>query len=61
MVVGTFSKSQDPAFIEIIGHAGFDFVVLDLEHGPNTVLFGRRRSVHREILRDHSNLAGFQN
>ncbi len=38
MVVGTFSKSQDPAFIEIIGHAGFDFVVLDLEHGPNTVL-----------------------
>ncbi len=38
IVVGTFSKSQDPAFIEIIGHAGFDFVVLDLEHGPNTVL-----------------------
>ena len=37
-VLGTFSKSQDPAFIEIIGHAGFDFVVLDLEHGPNTVL-----------------------
>ncbi len=36
MVVGTFSKSQDPAFIEIMGHAGFDFVVLDLEHGPNT-------------------------
>jgi 4-hydroxy-2-oxoheptanedioate aldolase len=38
IVVGTFSKSQDPAFIEIIGQAGFDFVVLDLEHGPNTVL-----------------------
>jgi len=38
MVVGTFSKSQDPAFIEIIGRTGFDFVVLDLEHGPNTVL-----------------------
>ena len=37
-VLGTFSKSQDPAFIEIIGQAGFDFVVLDLEHGPNTVL-----------------------
>ncbi len=37
-VVGTFSKSSDPAFIEIMGHAGFDFVVLDLEHGPNTVL-----------------------
>ena len=38
VVVGTFSKSRDPAFIEIIGHAGFDFVVLDLEHGPNSVL-----------------------
>jgi 4-hydroxy-2-oxoheptanedioate aldolase len=37
VVVGTFSKSLDPAFIEIMGHAGFDFVVLDLEHGPNTV------------------------
>ncbi len=36
-VVGTFSKSQDPAFIEILGYAGFDFVVLDLEHGPSTV------------------------
>ncbi|MGA2381647.1 MAG: aldolase/citrate lyase family protein [Spirochaetia bacterium] len=38
MVVGTFSKSLDPAFIEIMGQTGFDFVVLDLEHGPNTVL-----------------------
>jgi 4-hydroxy-2-oxoheptanedioate aldolase len=37
-VVGTFSKTLDPAFVEIMGHAGFDFVVLDLEHGPNTVL-----------------------
>ena len=37
MVIGPFSKSTDPAFIEIMGHAGFDFVVLDLEHGPNTV------------------------
>jgi len=37
-VVGTFSKSLDPAFIEIMGHTSFDFVVLDLEHGPNTVL-----------------------
>ena len=37
-VVGMFSKTLDPAFIEIMGHAGFDFVVMDLEHGPNTVL-----------------------
>ena len=38
VVVGIFSKSLDPAFIEIMGHTNFDFVVLDLEHGPNTVL-----------------------
>jgi hypothetical protein len=38
MVVGTFSTSSDTAFIEIGGHTGFDFVTLDLEHGPNTVL-----------------------
>jgi 4-hydroxy-2-oxoheptanedioate aldolase len=38
MVIGPFSKSLDPAFIEIMGHTGFDFVVLDLEHGPNSVL-----------------------
>jgi len=34
-VVGPFSKALDPAFIEIMGHAGCDFVILDLEHGPN--------------------------
>jgi 4-hydroxy-2-oxoheptanedioate aldolase len=37
-VIGPFSKSSDPAFVEVMGYAGFDFVVLDLEHGPNTVL-----------------------
>jgi 4-hydroxy-2-oxoheptanedioate aldolase len=36
-VVGPFSKTLDPAFIEIMGHAGCDFVILDLEHGPNSV------------------------
>ncbi len=35
--MGTFSKSTDPAFVEIMGYTGFDFAVLDLEHGPNTV------------------------
>ena len=34
-VFGPFSKTRDPAMIEAIGHAGFDFVILDLEHGPN--------------------------
>jgi 4-hydroxy-2-oxoheptanedioate aldolase len=37
-VCGPFSKSSDPSFIEILGYTGFDFVVLDLEHGPNDVL-----------------------
>lgn len=27
-------KSIDPAFIEIAGYSGFDFVILDMEHGP---------------------------
>lgn len=36
-VLGPFSKTCDPAFIEILGYAGFDFVILDLEHGPNSV------------------------
>jgi 4-hydroxy-2-oxoheptanedioate aldolase len=38
VVLGPFSKSSDPAFVEVMGLAGFDFVVLDLEHGPNNVL-----------------------
>lgn len=37
-VLGPFSKSSDPMFIEAMGHAGFDFVIIDLEHGPNTIL-----------------------
>ncbi len=36
-VVGVFSKTSDPSFIEILGHAGYDFVIIDLEHGPNSV------------------------
>jgi len=35
-VLGTFCKASDPAFIEIAGFAGFDFVIIDLEHGPNS-------------------------
>ncbi len=36
-VIGPFSKTCDPAFIETMGYAGYDFVILDLEHGPNSV------------------------
>jgi 2-keto-3-deoxy-L-rhamnonate aldolase RhmA len=36
-VLGIFSKTSDPGFIEIMGYSGFDFVIIDLEHGPNSV------------------------
>jgi 4-hydroxy-2-oxoheptanedioate aldolase len=36
-VLGVFSKTHDPAFIEVMGHSGLDFVIIDLEHGPNSV------------------------
>lgn len=36
-VVGMFSKTSDPAFVECMGFSGADFVILDLEHGPNCV------------------------
>ncbi len=36
-VVGIFSKTCDPGFIETLGFAGADYVILDLEHGPNSV------------------------
>ena len=34
---GFFSKTSDPAFVEVMGHAGLDYVIIDLEHGPNTI------------------------
>lgn len=37
-VLGPFMKTCDPAFVEIAGHAGFDFVILDMEHGPIDVI-----------------------
>ena len=33
-VIGTFVNCAYPAFIEICGIAGFDFAVIDMEHGP---------------------------
>lgn len=35
-VFGPFMKTSDAAFVEIAGHAGFDFVILDMEHAPFT-------------------------
>lgn len=36
-VIGTFSKITDPAIIEVMGFAGLDFAIIDMEHGPITV------------------------
>lgn len=36
-VFGVFAKTSDPLFVQILGQAGFDFVILDNEHGPNSV------------------------
>lgn len=36
-VYGLFSKTNDPGMVETAGYAGFDFIILDLEHGPNSV------------------------
>lgn len=33
-VYGPFMKAVDAAFVECSGYAGFDFVILDMEHGP---------------------------
>lgn len=33
-LIGTFVSSTDPAMTDIVGAAGFDFVVVDHEHGP---------------------------
>jgi 4-hydroxy-2-oxoheptanedioate aldolase len=36
-VVGPFSKTTDPAMIEVMGLSGFDFLIMDMEHGPHDV------------------------
>jgi|YelNatPaOPRAMG01_1025707.scaffolds.fasta_scaffold38198_3 4-hydroxy-2-oxoheptanedioate aldolase len=33
-VIGTFICINSPAVVEIFGYAGFDFVIIDMEHGP---------------------------
>ncbi len=36
-VFGPFLKLTDPAVVEIMGLAGFDFVIIDQEHGPISI------------------------
>jgi len=33
---GPFMLTGDPAFVEAAGYAGYDFVLLDMEHGPSS-------------------------
>lgn len=35
-VFGPFMITADPAFVEAAGYAGYDFALLDMEHGPGT-------------------------
>lgn len=37
IVFGIFSQIPEPAVVEIMGYTGFDFVILDMEHGPGTL------------------------
>lgn len=34
-VIGTWSLISDPAVVEIFAISGFDFVIIDMEHGPH--------------------------
>lgn len=36
-VYGVFMKTSDPMFVEAVGIADFDFVILDTEHGPVSI------------------------
>ena len=33
-LIGCFVRAPDPQLIEVAGHAGMDFVIADMEHGP---------------------------
>ncbi len=36
-VYGVFAKTSDPLIVRALGRSGFDFVILDNEHGPNSL------------------------
>ena len=36
-VYGTFALLGEPALVEMIGYAGLDYVLIDMEHSPNTM------------------------
>jgi 2-keto-3-deoxy-L-rhamnonate aldolase RhmA len=36
-LIGTWVKIPSLATVELLGHAGFDFVVIDMEHAPHAL------------------------
>ena len=37
VALGTFMFSYSPTVMEVLGHSGFDFVIIDTEHGPTGI------------------------
>lgn len=35
-LLGIFTMFSEPALVEMAGHAGYDFVIVDTEHGPSS-------------------------
>lgn len=50
-VYGPFMKTKDAMFVEIAGIAGFDFAILDMEHGPIS-LQDQQNNIRAALLRD---------
>lgn len=50
-VYGPFMKTEDPMFVEIAGLSGFDYVILDMEHGP-TSLQQQQNNIRAAVARD---------
>ncbi|MFD2514254.1 HpcH/HpaI aldolase/citrate lyase family protein [Pontibacter locisalis] len=50
-MIGVFSKTTDSNFVEALGLAGMDFIILDQEHGP----------IHNETLHNHVRAARVSN
>ncbi len=50
-VYGPFMKTEDPMFVEIAGFSGFDFAILDMEHGPVS-LQQQQNNIRTAVLSD---------
>ena len=49
-LVGTWVTSSDPMMTEVVASAGFDFLILDAEHGPVTPL----TALTTQLVADHT-------